>query len=559
MPPLQHRRFTVCHLVAAFVVLLLAAVAVVAYMTSVPREADAARFNTLGHATAADAFTVNAHHPERTFCLLPDVPPDALGNLVPSAIQSHVSLVAAQRYADAHQFAGFVASAYTPSRGYGSVNFYAHASDVEEIRRNALADRSLTVATPPPSAAALDLYTALPAGASCAAGVTTRSAVGAAAHALWNTPTSHTRYGQLGGHGAVHAPVDVSSSPRPSAHSPSCVRGGQHACFMTGADLASATEAVARAFPELLERAGESSERNAADGPTPAARTAHGTTSDDDAFSSDATLFYVDAKRNVYIRQNQLRCGTVVEAKAAATAAAKAGADIVAASYDDRAMSNRQCSRVQAMADNNLFPEGCAVGNRPEAHTFRADLQMTLPTSRRCDFPNQATIDPQSPFHASYARHCPQVDQAELCASTYGANVSSPYYQFVFPYSVIERARAAQSLRAAIENGDTATLLLRPTKQYTTRADATSAQSSPHDGQIRSIDSTNPLRVYISYYDATQGLDLRGELVSLVFYDAHGTNGVCEVRLPGASSPQGHNVVVTSRGHAMVAVAAEPA
>lgn len=221
------------------------------------------------------------------------------------------------------------------------------------------------------------------------------------------------------------------------------------------------------------------------------------------SYHTDATLFYIDAREDVYVRQNHLRCAPLYVAQEHAIK--ERGIPLT---YNSNETGDAKCSYEvnRCQPGSTLLSSDCVVGNPPISNPiFRKDLQMMVSTTNQCNYPSQVTITPSATcgeFQTAYEKECAEKNKMstmDLCASTYtDEELQRPFYQYVCPYASVEMLYNAERLNARIAAGTPVYLLLDTTSQYvtTTVSDDTtkssSSTSSQHPGKILSIQTEDP-------------------------------------------------------------------
>ena len=458
-------------------------------------------------------------------------PPDGLAE-IPESSPNALTPTEAQVWCDSMGGTVIVASDFdTYTKKYRSVMLYKTNTSAEELysRTSSSSASSYPVSYSTRrqfgTDTSVDIYFPRKTDAMDATGVTVYPCIQDAARQLLTQQTAHTHYGRYGSVAAAMPPTETIMCPE--GHP--CPTSGTRTCFLDGDDLDTAKHMV-RSLPysQLMSNS---------DG--------NGTT---DVYNGDSTLFYVERNGNVYIRQNQLRCAPVNVAEQYALQPNVGGIPKNRNNTEDDPSSHNnnsyRCSYEGAATTNSLFPSYCNTGTTRsgksnENYIFRADLQMSVPHTARCEFPNSATIVPSAPFHDAFRRECPQqaVDQAKVCASTYKSHeLTKPYYQYVFPFTRIKMVQRLKLLSGWVPTKNII-LVLDKTATYVAKPAEWDYERSVH-GQVIDIDISDPNNVRMKYYDQTAHNNVETVVASLVFFtcidETHSTSdmlhGTIELR-----------------------------
>ena len=294
------------------------------------------------------------------------------------------------------------------------------------------------------------------------------------------------------------------------------------------------------------------------------------------SYHTDATLFYIDAREDVYVRQNHLRCAPLYVAQKRAKT--EGGIPLT---YNSNELGEAPCSYEvnRCHPGSTLLSSDCVVGNPPISNPiFRKDLQMMVSTANQCNYPSQVTITPSATcgeFQTAYEKECAnknKMSTMDLCAFTYkDEELQRPFYQYVCPYASVEMLYNAERLKARIAAGTPVHLLLDTTSQYvtTTVSDDTtkssSSTSSQHPGKILSIQTEDPYHIRVEYVPLAQegaGAESSSStgrssevMVSKILWNGTvdtATRGEMRLRNPTTMKESDYMFVIGEKGQAVV-------
>lgn len=573
-------------IVRVLLFLLLAALIILLCVTLMSRSDDE-RFVAAAAATYAfEPFTLS----QAAYQQLVD---DASRPDTATQVMSRMTLSAAQDYCTSHDHTAFVGYDWQGNDTYKSVYFLETSEDAmqqayDTYERDHTADATNTAAT---ADVHLDLYIRKPADYVAPHGPFTTTDLNRAIMTYWNDDSIRPE---------IHRPMHIRcppafSSSSSSASTATCLPGQQE-CFLSTKDVAIAKLLCQSTKPTLLRYSTGSKHLS--------------------TYHTDDTLFYVTKERDVYIRQNQMRCATV---QTAMDMAREDGVTRPRKMYSESNPEDVPCSYEynKHTPGLSITKPGCVVGQQAGIQTFRTDLQTIVSKTKQCEYPSLVTIPPtdvaasgqpdsNNMFPQAYQHTCSLTPEQVMdkCATTYNKDdLTLPYYHYVFPYAQIQLVRDATQLQARIQGTpgsatSAAYLVLDTTAQY--HQTAVGTPGTRYYGQVLHIDAvTDPTTIQLTYSQSEEeavapepeseeeeglgqshgptsqhgsnGTTKTAELVSIIMFDGDGATGhLAYVKLrplasstssspasPGATPQplETYQLAITKNGYAFTRIA----